>query len=100
MGAGTNIQDKLIASHDLDAPWKPSDMEQRRGRIVRQGNENTVTKRPNFARLDMCYRRYIYCVDNKAITNVNNVVFADTYSYYVDIEENSVVKWFKEWCQS
>ena len=48
----------------------------------------------------MCYRRYIYCVDNKAITNVNNVVFADTYSYYDDIEENSVVKWFKEWCQS
>ena len=40
MGAGTNIQDKLIASHDLDAPWKPSDMEQRRGRMVRQGNEN------------------------------------------------------------
>lgn len=41
MGAGTNIQDKLIASHDLDAPWKPSDMEQRRGRMVRQGNENS-----------------------------------------------------------
>ena len=40
MGAGTNIQNKLIASHDLDAPWKPSDMEQRRGRMVRQGNEN------------------------------------------------------------
>ena len=40
MGAGTNVQDKLIASHDLDAPWKPSDMEQRRGRMVRQGNEN------------------------------------------------------------
>ncbi|MCR5109313.1 MAG: DEAD/DEAH box helicase family protein [Ruminococcus sp.] len=41
MGAGTNIQDKLIASHDLDAPWKPSDMEQRRGRMVRQGNGNS-----------------------------------------------------------
>lgn len=40
MGAGTNVQNKLIASHDLDAPWKPSDMEQRRGRMVRQGNEN------------------------------------------------------------
>ena len=40
MGAGTNVQDKLIASHDLDAPWKPSDMEQRKGRMVRQGNEN------------------------------------------------------------
>lgn len=40
MGAGTNIQDKLVASHDLDCPWKPADMEQRRGRMVRQGNKN------------------------------------------------------------
>ena len=40
MGAGTNVQTKLIASHDLDAPYRPSDMEQRRGRMVRQGNEN------------------------------------------------------------
>ncbi len=39
-GAGTNIQDKLIALHDLDCPWRPSDLEQRMGRIVRQGNEN------------------------------------------------------------
>ena len=40
MGAGTNVQDKLIALHDLDCPWRPSDLEQRMGRIVRQGNEN------------------------------------------------------------
>ena len=40
MGAGTNVQDKLIALHDLDVPWRPSDLEQRAGRIVRQGNEN------------------------------------------------------------
>ena len=40
MGAGTNVQDKLIALHDLDCPWRPSDLEQRLGRIVRQGNEN------------------------------------------------------------
>lgn len=41
MGAGTNVQDKLIALHDLDCPWRPSDLEQRLGRIVRQGNENS-----------------------------------------------------------
>ena len=41
MGAGTNVQNKLIALHDLDCPWRPSDLEQRLGRIVRQGNENT-----------------------------------------------------------
>ncbi|MCI5765146.1 MAG: hypothetical protein MR219_00620, partial [Clostridiales bacterium] len=40
MGAGTNVQDRLIASHDLDCPWRPGDLEQRAGRIVRQGNSN------------------------------------------------------------
>ena len=40
MGTGTNVQDKLIAVHDLDIPWRPADLEQRAGRIIRQGNEN------------------------------------------------------------
>ena len=40
MGAGTNVQDRLIALHDLDAPWRPGDLEQREGRIARQGNMN------------------------------------------------------------
>ena len=40
MGAGTNVQKKLIALHDLDCPWRPSDLQQRLGRIVRQGNDN------------------------------------------------------------
>lgn len=40
MGAGTNVQDRLIALHDLDCPWRPSDLQQRLGRIVRQGNAN------------------------------------------------------------
>ncbi|GIA68349.1 helicase [Vibrio cholerae] len=39
MGAGTNVQNRLVALHHMDAPWRPSDMEQREGRIVRQGNE-------------------------------------------------------------
>lgn len=41
MGAGTNVQNRLVASHDLDAPYRPADMEQRRGRMVRQGNQNS-----------------------------------------------------------
>ena len=40
MGTGTNVQDRLVALHDLDVPWRPSDLEQRRGRMVRQGNIN------------------------------------------------------------
>ena len=42
MGAGTNVQDKLIALHHLDVPWRPRDIEQREGRILRQGNENST----------------------------------------------------------
>ena len=41
MGAGTNVQDHLIALHDLDCPWRPADLQQRQGRIVRQGNQNS-----------------------------------------------------------
>ncbi len=44
MGAGTNVQDLLIASHDLDCPWRPADLTQRAGRIVRQGNTNPEVK--------------------------------------------------------
>ena len=40
MGAGTNAQDRLVATHDLDCPWRPADLAQRAGRIVRQGNQN------------------------------------------------------------
>ena len=40
MGAGTNVQDRLIALHHLDCPWRPSDLQQREGRIIRQGNQN------------------------------------------------------------
>ena len=44
MGAGTNVQTRLVASHDLDCPWRPADLEQRAGRIVRRGNENSHVK--------------------------------------------------------
>ena len=40
MGAGTNVQQRLIALHHLDCPWRPADLQQREGRIIRQGNEN------------------------------------------------------------
>ena len=44
MGAGTNVQQRLIALHDIDCPWRPSDLEQRSGRIIRQGNTNEAVK--------------------------------------------------------
>src|ERR1700724_3132577 len=44
MGEGTNVQTRLIALHHLDAPWRPADVEQREGRILRQGNKNGVVQ--------------------------------------------------------
>lgn len=44
LGAGTNIQDRLIALHHLDCPWKPADLEQQEGRILRQGNQNKKSR--------------------------------------------------------
>src|SRR5207244_1534240 len=44
MGSGTNVQERLVALHHLDAPWRPADVEQREGRILRQGNKNTVVQ--------------------------------------------------------
>ncbi len=44
MGAGTNVQKRLIAEHHLDCPWRPADLEQREGRIIRQGNENPTVE--------------------------------------------------------
>ena len=44
LGLGVNVQDKLIAIHHLDVPWRPADMTQREGRILRQGNENKTVQ--------------------------------------------------------
>jgi hypothetical protein len=48
MGAGMNVQDRLVALHHMDAPWRPSDLEQREGRIIRQGNELYLADPENF----------------------------------------------------
>ena len=53
LGAGTNIQDRLIALHHLDCPWKPSDLEQQEGRILRQGNRNGVMSNVRFDELEL-----------------------------------------------
>ena len=52
MGAGTNIQDRLVALHHVDAPWRPRDIEQREGRILRQGNENEEVEIFNYVTKD------------------------------------------------
>jgi N12 class adenine-specific DNA methylase len=65
MGTGTNAQDKLIALHDLDCPWRPSDLAQRLGRIVRQGNKNPAVEVFRYV-TESTFDSYIYqLVENK-----------------------------------
>ena len=65
MGAGTNVQDRLIALHDLDCPWRPSDLEQRSGRIIRQGNGNPEVEIYRYVTEDT-FDAYLYqLVENK-----------------------------------
>jgi N12 class adenine-specific DNA methylase/adenine-specific DNA methylase len=65
MGAGTNVQDKLIALHDLDCPWRPSDLAQRLGRIVRQGNKNPEVEIFRYV-TESTFDSYLYqLVENK-----------------------------------
>lgn len=65
MGAGTNVQTRLYASHDLDCPWRPSDLEQRAGRIIRQGNTNDTVHLYRYVTKDT-FDAYSYqLVENK-----------------------------------
>ena len=65
MGAGTNVQDKLIALHDLDCPWRPRDLEQRSGRIIRQGNQNPEVQIYSYV-TEGTFDSYLYqMVENK-----------------------------------
>lgn len=65
MGAGTNVQDRLIALHDLDCPWRPADLQQRSGRIVRQGNQNAEVEIYRYV-TEGTFDSYLYqLVENK-----------------------------------
>ena len=65
MGAGTNVQERLIALHDLDCPWRPSDLEQRAGRILRQGNRNSEVHIYRYV-TEQTFDAYLYqLVENK-----------------------------------
>jgi N12 class adenine-specific DNA methylase len=73
LGTGANIQNKLVALHNLDIPWKPSDLEQRLGRIVRQGNENEEVGIYNYVTKDTfdAYMMNIIVTKQKFISQLN-----------------------------
>lgn len=90
LGTGTNVQDRLIATHDLDCPWRPSDLEQRLGRIERQGNTNKNVK---------CYRyvtegtfdAYMYQLVEKKQHFINQIWRGDTSIREIeDMDESSL----------
>jgi len=65
MGSGTNVQDRLIHLHDLDCPWRPADLEQRAGRIVRQGNMNPEVNITRYV-TESTFDAYLYqTIENK-----------------------------------
>ena len=87
MGAGTNVQDRLIASHDLDCPWRPGDLEQRAGRIVRQGNQNS----------DVYVYRYVTAVsythllkEHRTITYNNLLLSGKLTAHLMEIDRAAV----------
>lgn len=90
MGAGTNVQDRLFAIHDLDCPWRPSDLEQRSGRILRQGNGNEEVHIYRYV-TEQTFDAYLYqIIENKqkfigqVMTSKSPVRSAD------DIDEQSL----------
>lgn len=77
MGAGTNVQKKLVALHHLDAPWRPRDIEQRNGRILRQGNENGEVEIINYV-TEGSFDAYMWQTLETKAKFINQVMNGDT----------------------
>ena len=79
MGAGTNVQNKLIALHDIDCPWRPSDLEQRSGRIIRQGNTNPTVQIYNYVTKGT-FDAFMYQMVERKQKFISSVMTAKHYS--------------------
>lgn len=73
LGTGTNIQDKLIAAHHIDCPWKPSDLTQREGRILRQGNENDEVEIFRYVTKGT-FDSYLWQIQEQKLTYISQVM--------------------------
>ena len=73
LGTGTNIQDKLIAAHHIDCPWKPSDLTQREGRILRQGNENDTVSIFRYVTKGT-FDAYLWQIQEQKLTYISQVM--------------------------
>lgn len=94
MGAGTNVQNKLVALHHVDAPWRPRDIEQREGRILRQGNENKEVEIFTYVTKDSFDANMWEKLKNKA--NIISQAMSDNLSNRVIEDMDAVVVNFAE----
>lgn len=89
MGAGTNMQKKLIAMHHIDCPWRPRDIEQREGRILRQGNENKKVHIYNYVTKGSYDTNLWNLVKNKAFM-INQIMHGDMNTRAIDMMEDDL----------
>lgn len=83
VGTGTNVQNKLIAAHHIDCPWRPSDIEQRDGRIVRQGNENEEVQIYHYV-TKSTFDSYLWQIQEQKLTYISQVMSGNAISRSVD----------------
>ena len=98
MGAGTNVQSRLVAVHHLDVGWKPSDMTQRNGRIIRQGNMNKEVKVFNYV-TEGTFDSYLYqTLENKQ--RFIRKMALDGYCLHLDLKELRRMAYLLQMCSN
>jgi|GEM_PF-2465220 len=91
LGTGVNVQDKLIAAHHLDCPWRPSDIEQRNGRIVRQGNENSEVSIYTYVTKGT-FDSYLWQIQEQKLTYIQQVMSSKSASRNIEEMDEVVLQ--------
>lgn len=90
LGTGTNIQDKLIHAHHIDCPWKPSDLTQREGRILRQGNENPIIGITRYVTKGT-FDSYLWQIQEQKLTYISQVMNGSNINRSMDDLDDTVL---------
>lgn len=90
LGTGTNIQNKLIHAHHIDCPWKPSDLTQREGRILRQGNENEVVGISRYVKKGT-FDAYLWQIQEQKLTYISQVMNGSNINRSMDDLDDTVL---------
>lgn len=90
VGTGTNVQDKLLAVHHIDCPWRPSDLTQRDGRIVRQGNENSEVQIYRYVTKNS-FDSYLWQIQEQKLKYITQVMTGKSISRSCDDLDETVL---------